>query len=156
VLVLSALVAATAIAVSSAGFSSIGSDRGVSVQTVDDKDAYLSLQYPEEPISKDSGEAVHFTVKNQFTEAVKITINYEVKQSGSITDQGSSESDGVVNPENIFSASVELTCASDTDYTVAFDVMAQSDSSSISVDTTDSRTVEVTCKSTDQTDTPTG
>jgi len=74
-LLLSALVAAAAIAVGTGGYSSVGADRGMSVGAANDVDAYLSLDYADEDVSANSSSDVtktFVTVENQFREHVHV------------------------------------------------------------------------------------
>lgn len=63
------------IAFGSGGFTSVGADRGVTVDTVGDEDAYLGLEY-EERYELDSGDSVtYLTVTNQFSVVVAVSVS---------------------------------------------------------------------------------
>lgn len=147
ILVLSALVAVIALAIGSAGFSSTSADRGVSVDTASDANAYLSLQYSNEPISRTSDETVtktFVTVENQLTESLDVTVEYTVTEPDGSSSSGSDSR--TVGTGDTFDVDASFTCDADGAYTVTFDVTAQSDS--LSVDTTTGRTVtyDTTCE----------
>jgi len=147
-LLLSALVAAAAIAVGTGGYSSVGADRGMSVGAANDVDAYLSLDYADEDVSANSSSDVtktFVTVENQFREPVEVWVNYTVMDPSDSTVSEGTENKPTLDTSNTFDVTATFTCDADGEYTITFDATAESDS--FSVETTTSRTVTyaVTC-----------
>lgn len=143
VLFLCAVTAMASLVVGSGGFTSAATDRGVTVDVVGDGDAYMALDYSNDTAEATVGETAALdvvTVRNQFTEAVDVTVNYTVSGADGVsTDDGSESAPLGVGEETDVSTAV--TCDDPGEYTVtvAFDVTA--DGSGVLAGTSDERTV---------------
>lgn len=147
VLALSALVAATAIAVGSAGFTSAGADRSVSVTTATDENAYLSLDTATESEAEaDDGDTIALvTVKNQFSEEVDVTIT-EVTADRNNLAVSVSEQPGTLAIGDSEPVKVHLDCASaQSQVTATISFHVEADGDGVAVDTTEPRTVDARC-----------
>ncbi|WP_276270690.1 hypothetical protein [Haloarcula litorea] len=138
------LAAVLALAIGSGGYSSVSADRQVTVEVVGDEDAYMSLEYRE---TGEVEEGSVLTVTNRFAETVDLTVWYRVEdQQTDPSESGTMESFDGIGPGD----SVILTCADigDSEGIASFDVAAEG--SSVSAQTTDSRTVEIECEETEE------
>ncbi|WP_135305378.1 hypothetical protein [Haloarcula amylovorans] len=153
-------VAALAFAVGSGGFSSVTADRTTSVHVVGDEDAYMALEYPDEPVTLSGGEQyddAFVTVRNQFTETVNFTVEYDVSTSEGLRasparDTVSNPSVGVGKKRDV---SVQFECQSSGDHEATVTFSAQADGSDVSAETTEPRTVEYDIGCSSATDTAT-
>jgi len=151
-LLLVGVLVAAGFVVGTGGVSSIGADRGVTVATANDENAYMALDFSDESVTGTVDEDVTVdvvTVTNRLTEPVDITVDYEVTRQGesTATTTGTDSSDMAIGTGDSFDASATFTCDSHDTYILEFDVTA--DGNSVYVETTDPRTVEydVTCES---------
>lgn len=132
-----------ALTVSSEGFSSTTTDRGVTVETVGDEDAYLSLEYPNSTQTADSGDTVVFlTVSNYFSNPVDVTVDYTV-DGGPVADPSADSQSERLGVGDSIDVSTTVECDSGTaTRVVSFDVRAEG--SGTTAGTTEKRTVEYT------------
>jgi hypothetical protein len=146
------LAAGAGLAMGSGGFDSVDADRGVTVETVGDENAYMSLTYSEQRETVTDGETVELvTVANQFSESVTFEIT-NVATVGDIdaTLESQPGDVGVGDEETVMVTVVSDSCDDDSspssvDGTVVFDVTADGDG--VFAETTEQRPVdyEVTC-----------
>lgn len=141
------LAASAGLVISSGGFSSVSADRAVTVETVGDDNAYMSLTYPEEPVQVDAGDSAELvTVANQFSESVSFEIA-DIETDGDI-DATLDSQPGEVGVGAEETVMVTLSCktnSSPATGSVEFDVTADGDG--VYAETTMKRSVdyEVTC-----------
>jgi len=142
-----AVVLAAGLGVGTNAFTAVDSDRGVTVETASDGNAYMSIE--EGSIISTDGDQITVetaTVTNRFAEPVDITIDYQITSSdGSTVAAGERTAADPVAIGSSFEPSATFTCDSTGSYTVEFDVTADGDS--VYVETTEPRDFDIHCDS---------
>jgi len=139
--------------VGTGSFSSVTADRGVSVDTVGDSEAYMSLQYSEDAIELRGADQYpdepFLTIGNNFGTHVEASlVSVDVTASNGVSVEPEPVNNVLVGSGEEFDVSADVTCLSTGVYSpsISFDVVV--DGSAVSAETTEERevTFDVRCE----------
>jgi len=136
------LLAGAVLVVDGGAFSSVASDRGVTVETASDEDAYMALDTPAGVEGNSSESVTLVTITNQFSEQVAFEITQVTPVNDSLGVDPNSQSVDLDSGHSE-TVTVQLECDSEVDTTIEFHVDAEGDS--VAADTTEPRETDATC-----------
>lgn len=145
---LAAIVAvALSVAVGAGGFSAANADRSVTVDVVDDDDAYMALDYPSDARRlsvTDARTETVLTVRNQFTVTVDTTVEATVDSSDGLTVTLDEPTAEPIDPGESVPVEATFDCRTNGTYaaTISVDARVDGEGTSVSAETTSQRVVE--------------